>query len=321
MRSLLRSLSLVFTVVLLLSLILMMFGQALAEHSDLPDIEAKALAYVKDVLSIDFAHYNITCESCPLPESPNATYRTDAVTLMLNSSNSMLVINCMFRNGVQYTCDLGVQQGSPTYVRNCSNLLEMARAIIAGHQTQTGVDCSYLLKTLNMVTSTENVTTVTLGNVKLTVCSRVLPMGVLTTGTDGTLHIQADPSNIRSGISFHWMYTGGSDEQFIFSLNFDNGNLCSLCDERIISSFTISQVDDVTAESSINNTAESENGQKQPATQPQSEPIFSPLVILAVASMLGVAPVCVGIVFYHKRHLESEKPASIFVAQDETESF
>jgi hypothetical protein len=290
-------------------------------------LEEKARAYIENVLPLDFAHYTFTNVSYELPEMPNASYRTDAVTFMLNSSDSMLVVNCQSRDGVQYTCDLSVQRGAPAYIRDCSNLLEVARVIIVGYQVQTGIDCSYILKTLDMVTSTENVTTVILGNVKLAVCSRALPIGVLVVGTDGTLHIQADPSNIRNATSFHWLYTGGSEEQSIFFLSFDNGNLCSLHDDRIISNLTISQADedmqpnDVTAESSISNETGRKSSQEQPAIQSQSEPAFSALMTLAAGSVLGATAACVGVMFYRKRHLESKKPTVIHITQDEAESF
>jgi hypothetical protein len=283
---------------------------------------------VEDVLPIDFAHYNITCESYQLPEPPNATYRTDAVTFMLNSSDSMLVMNCMFRNGVQYTCDLGVQQGSPAYVRDCSNLLEVARAIIAEHQAQTGVDCSYLLKTLNLVTSTENMTTVIFGNVKLTASSRALPMGLLTAnGVNGTLHIHPDPSNTRNVTSLRWTCIGDSEEQTIFALDFDNGNLDAFFDGIIIGDFPVSQANDdgeagnVTVESPISYGTKSEGNQEQPAFQSQSESTSFPFMLLVAVSFLGATTACMGAVFHHKRHLKPRKAASIPLTQDEAESF
>jgi hypothetical protein len=290
-------------------------------------IDEKALTYIENVLPLDFTHYIITNTSYELPGLPNSAHRDEAVTFTLNSSDSMLVVNCQFWDGVQYTCDLSVQRGAAAYIRDCSNLLEVARVIIVGHQAQTGVDCSYILKTLDMVTSTENVTTVIFGNVKLAVCSRALPIGVLAVGTDGTLHIQADPSNIRNATSFHWLYTGGSEEQSIFFLSFDNGNLCSLHDDRIISNLTISQADedmqpnDVTAESSISNETGSESSSEQSAIQSQLDPAFSVLVFAAAASVLGVAAACVGIMLYRKRRLESKKPTAFPFTQDEAESF
>lgn len=317
----------VLTIMFVFSFTLLPLAHASTEPSGLLGIEEKALAYIEHVLPLDFAHYQITNDSYELPEMPNATYRTDAVTFTLNSSDSMLVVNCMFRDGVQYTCDMSIQNGSPVYVRDCSDPVKVTRIIIEGHQAQTGVDCSYLLKTLGMVTSTENVTTVILGNVKLTLCSRVFPMGMLTTsGGDGTLHIQVDPSNIRNITSFHWAYNEGSG-QIMFSLDFDNGNLYSLHDERIINDFTISQADDgiearnVTGQSPISNGTKSERSQEQPAIQSQSEPTSSPLVSLAVALVLGAATACVGAVFYHKRHLEPKESSSIPITQDEAESF
>jgi hypothetical protein len=159
----------VFAAMIVLSFVVLTFEQVSAEPLKLPDIEEKALTYVENVLPLDFERYNITCVSYELPESPNATYRTEAVTFTLNSSESMLTVNCLFRDGVQYTCDMRIQEGRPIYNGACSNLVDVVRSILEKHQVQTGVDSTELLRTMDMVDSAEEFRAVTRGNVTLTV--------------------------------------------------------------------------------------------------------------------------------------------------------
>ncbi len=211
-------------------------------HCELQRIDEKALAYIENVLSIDFSHYQITNNSYELPDAPNATYRTDAVTFTLSSSDSLLFVNCMFQDGVQYTCDMRVQYGSPVYVRDCSNLIDVARFLIEGHQNQLGVDCSYLLKMLDGVTTTDNVTTVTLGNLKLVVSKGLIPIGLIT--VNGTMHV--DSSKTHSSTTFNW----ACDDHVIFFIDFECGHLHSLRDERIINNFNIIPVEDSLKEDS-----------------------------------------------------------------------
>ena len=294
-------------------LVFMLFtlGWVSTARCELATIDEQALTYVENVLPIGFAHYQITNNSYELPEMPNATYRSDAVTFILNSSDSLLFVNCMFRDGVQYTCDMRVQRGLPEYVRDCSNLLEVARAIIEGHQSQTGVDCSYLLETLDMVTTTENVTTVTSGNVKLTVSSGHLPIPMGLQMVNGTLHL--DHYETRNVTSFHWASAVGDEEQIIFSLGFDNGNLYSLRDERIINNFSINLVgnspeDKSSLEGTESGRSESTNSHlpgegivgdeiKDQAETGTSQLTFSPPAMFAVVLASGiVASVC--LVFY-----------------------
>ncbi len=210
-------------------------------HCELRSIDEKALIYIENVLPLDFSHYQITNDSYQLPGAPNATYRTDAVTFTLKSSDSLLFINCMFRDGIQYTCDMRVQQGSPVYVRDCSNLIDAARFLIEGHQNQLSVDCSYLLKMLDRVTTTDNVSSVTSGNLKLVVSKGLIPVGGLIT-VNGTLHV--DPSKTRGSTSFNW----ACDNEVIFFIDFECGNLHSLRDERVINNFNIIPVEDTPKE-------------------------------------------------------------------------
>jgi hypothetical protein len=259
-------------------------GTVLTGCCELQSIEDKALTYIKNVLPIDFAHYNVTFGSYELPGSPNATYRTDAVTFMLNSSESILVVNCQFIEEVQYTCDMRVQQGSPIYGRSCSDLVGVAKNIFGKHETQTGMDSSEILRTLDMVSSAEGSETVTLGNVTLTVSQGIIPTGLKS--VDGSLHV--DPSSTNNVTSFRWSWSVDGEDQVWVLLDFENGNLHSIRDDRIFYA--------------IVNRAEKTG---------QVEPEFASSLVAIVAVVLAVAfALCVGIVFYYKRRSRSREVSS-----------
>jgi hypothetical protein len=232
MRNTMKPSSKIIVALLVTPLILATLGQlstACSEPLSPPD---KALAYIKNVLSIDMERYTIMNMSYyELPEPPNSTYRTEAVTYILNSSESMLAVNCMFRNGVQYTCDLRVLSGSPKSDRSYANLVDVAERILEKHQVQTGVDSKELIKMLNMVDPTKNLDNVTLDNVTLIISHGKLPTGGLKM-INGSLHI--DSTTMSDITSFDWMRPiEGTDATFLL-IDFENGVFHSLRDERAI---------------------------------------------------------------------------------------
>jgi hypothetical protein len=289
MMGTMKSSLMVLAAMFVLSFVVLTFGQATAGHSDLQGIEAKALAYIENVLPLDFARYNITYLSYQLPEAPNATYREDAVTFTLNSSESTLTVNCLFRDGIQHTCDMRVQKGSPIYNGACSNLVGVVRSIIEKHQAQIGVDSTELLRTLDRVDSAEEFKAVTLGNLTLTVSQGFVPTGLKM--VNGSLHV--DPSNTHGVTSFKWQYTSDGSYYVPFFIDFENGNFHSLRDERLISGV-------------------SSSGQEE--TGLQSEPPSFPLVPFAAASASGIVA-CLGVVFYFKKRGSSKEPIANSASQ------
>ena len=274
----------VLAVALILLSMTLALGTVLTGHCELQSIEDKALTYIENVLPIDFAHYNVTFASYELPGSPNATYRTDAVTFMLNSSESMLVVNCQFIEGVQYTCDMRVQQGAPIYSRDCSDLVGVAKNIFEKHETQTGMDSSEILRTLDLVSSAEGSETVTLGNVTLAVSHGIIPTGLKS--VDGSLHV--DPSSTHNVTSFRWSWSVNGEEQVMVLLDFENGNLHSIRDDRILYAI-------------VNREEKTE----------QVEPEFASSLVAIVAVVLTLAfALCVGIVFYYKRRSSSREASA-----------
>ena len=223
----------IITALLVTLFILVTFGQLSAAFSEPLSLPDKALAYIENVLPMDMERYTIMNMSYyELPEPPNSTYRTEAVSYILNSSESMLAANCMFRNGVQYTCDLRVISGSPISDKSYTNLVDVTKNILEKHQMQTGVDSTELIKMLSMVDPTKNLDNVTLDNVTLTVSHGRLPTGGLKM-INGSLHV--DSTTMSHITSFDWMRNiEGTDAIFLF-IDFENGVFHSLRDERAIS--------------------------------------------------------------------------------------
>jgi hypothetical protein len=265
-----------------LGLLILVFGQLSTAGSQPVSIEDKALTYVKNVLPLDFARYNTSVRSYELPDSPNATYRTDSVNFMLNSTDStesLLVVNCLFRDGVQYTCDMRVLNGLPIYSKSYLNLVEATRDVIRKHQSQTGVDSTELLRTLDMVDSAEEFRTATQGNITLTVTLGHVPTGLKM--VNGSLHV--DGTKTIGVTSFRWNQMIDEVDQVFFLISFDNGIFHGLRDERIL--YKVEKGEGI-------------------ALQP--EPTTSSLVLIAAGLPSG-AVVGVGLAFYFKKRKASAK--------------
>ena len=280
MKSMMKASSRLFTALLVFSLMLLTFGQLASSQSYSPTVEDKASIYIKKVLPLDFERYNITYVSYELPESPNANYRTEAVTFRLNSSESLLAVNCLFRNGVQYTCDIRVIQGSPIYAELYLNLVDAARTILENHQAQTGVDSTELLRMLDMVKSTEKSITLSQDSITLTVSQGHIPTGLKM--VNGSLHV--DGTKTIGVTTFLWNCTIDGADHVHVSISFDNGIFHGLRDERILSN--------------LNNSEREE--------ELQSETVPSSLAPFAAASMIWVVA-CVGVVFYFKKRSSSTR--------------
>ncbi len=273
------------TAIVVLSFMLMTFVQLAVADSASMNIEDKALAYIKTVLPLDFSHYNITWRSHKLAEYPNGTYRTDSVTFSLNSTDSTesyLAVNCLFRNGVQYTCDMRVMKGSPIYSKPCLNLVEVTRDIIEKHQAQTGIDSTELLSMLDKVKSSEHFSMVTQDNITLTVSQGHVPTGLKM--INGSLHV--DGTKIIIVTSFDWDYTMNGAAHRCFSISFDDGIFHGLRDARILYRIV----------------------DNKEATDPQLETASFSFAVLAAVLPSG-AVVGVSLLIYFKKRKSPEKEA------------
>ena len=229
-------------------------------------VEDKALAYVENVLPVDMSFYTIKSLGVYEPAKlPNSTVRTESVSFTLTSSfGGQLFANCMFNDGVQYSCSF---QGSPISDRQYGSLAEEARSILERHQVQTGVDTTKLARMLDALNLTARVQVVQWGNLKLGVSSSRLATGLKM--VNGSLHV--DPTNTIGITSFDWQVvnTNGTIETYFF-IDFSNDVFHSLYDWHTVaeietsgSPFTVMQFDNTTPVNAPTNSAPADTAPPQ----------------------------------------------------------
>jgi hypothetical protein len=196
--------------------LLVPLGQVSEVHSDLPlpqTLEAKAFACLTDVYPVDLNHYNVTLGAChTLPSASSETFMTQAVDYMLNSSDSSLVANFLFRDAVLYSLSLRVVNGSVVTARSYANLTDAARDFLVEYQAFSGADSTELIRLLGNFDEAKD-TTVTLGNISLSVSHLVIPKAA-------------------NGTTFDWIYTLEGADNASVSLTFDKGAFYSFYDGR-----------------------------------------------------------------------------------------
>lgn len=205
-----------FLVMLVFVVLLVPLGRFSVVHSNLPlpqTLEAMALACLTDVYPVDLNHYNVTLGPCyTLPSASSDTSMTQAVDYMLNSLDSNLVANFLFRDAVLYSLNLRVVNGSVVTARSYANLTDAARDFLVEYQAFSGADSSELIRLLGNFDEAKG-TTVTLGNISLSVSHLVIP-------------------NAANATTFHWIYTMDGADNASVSLNFDKGAFDSFYDGR-----------------------------------------------------------------------------------------
>jgi hypothetical protein len=231
---------------LTLIFMLLTFGQLSVVQAESVSVEDKALAYVENVLPIDMSLYTIKSLGVYEPAKlPNSTVRTESVSFTLTSSfGGQLFANCMFNDGVQYSCSF---QGSPISDKQYESLAEEARIILERHKVQTGVDTTKLARMLDFLNLTAIAHIVRWGNLELGFSNSRLATGLKM--INGALHV--DPTNTIGVTSFNWAVfnTNGTGETYFF-IDFSNGVFHSLYDWHTVgqietsgSPFTVKQFD------------------------------------------------------------------------------
>jgi hypothetical protein len=139
----------------------------------LTGLEAKGLQFIKDVLSIDTAKYNITVSSMNNPTMSIATAEQIAqagsiTQYKLNSSSSAFSISFQFNNNHLTWSNLYIYSGSIIYTQQpSSNLTEAAQNFLTAYQEFSGRNVTDMLQTLQMI-SPANGSTASLGDLRLT---------------------------------------------------------------------------------------------------------------------------------------------------------
>jgi hypothetical protein len=136
---------------------------------------------------------------------------------------------------------------------------------------------------------------------------------------NGTLHVKQVAILVVT--SFHWTCNVDGEEQSVFFMDFDSGNLHSLRDERIYSNVSAS-VNPGKPELEPDPSSTPSATEPAPDVSPsasnldnskneelQSQPTAFPLALVAAASVVGIAVVCVSGVVFHKRRGISKKSA------------
>jgi hypothetical protein len=195
--------------------LLVTLGQLPTAHSDPPPpqtLEANALACLTDVYPVDLNHYNVTLDACYTLSAPSDKSTTQAVNYMLNSPDSNLVADFLFKDAALYQLSLSVINGSIVTARPYTNLTDAAADILAKYQAFSGADSTKLTHLLGKLDEAKGAT-VTSGNISLSVSHLVIP-------------------NAENGSTFDWLYTLDGANSTSVSLTFDNGAFSSLFDCR-----------------------------------------------------------------------------------------
>lgn len=194
--------------------LLVPLGALSTVHSDpLPqNLEARAFACLTDVYPLNLSYYNVTADPVYTLSSASDTFTTQSVDYKLNSPDSNLVANFLFRDGVLYSLSLSVINGSVVTMRTYENLTDSARDFLVKYQAFSGADSTDLIRLLDYFDETKNMP-VTLGNTSLSVSHLVIP-------------------NVENLTTFHWIYTlNGADDTSV-SLTFDNSTFGGFFDSR-----------------------------------------------------------------------------------------
>jgi hypothetical protein len=154
-----------------------LLGQISMVHSDLPitsNLEATALTCLTEVYPVDLTHYNVTLDSSYTLSSPSDPHVTQAVDYMLNSADSNLIANFLFRDASLYSLSLSVINGSVIAAKPFANLTDAAADFLARYQAFSGADSTGMIRLLSLLDETQG-TNVTSGGYTLRVSHLIIP--------------------------------------------------------------------------------------------------------------------------------------------------
>lgn len=177
------------------------------------NLQDKAFACLTDVYPLNLTHYNITRGAFyDLPSAPSDTFTTQAVDYFLNSPDSNLVANFLFKDAVLYSLSLSVINGSVVLARPNDNLTDVVIDFLLKYQAFSSADSTDLIRLLDNFDENKN-TTLTLGNISLRISHLLIP-------------------NLENVTTFHWIYTLNDSDDTSVSLSFDNSTFVGFFDSR-----------------------------------------------------------------------------------------
>lgn len=172
--------------------------------------QKKGLVFIENVLPLDISKYNVTFKPPFAPPPLNATELIE--TYSLESDESMLDVICTFENNVLRICMIDVKKGSVISDRPYASIIDEATSFLMKYQNYTHIYSTEMINMLSNVDLTKN-TTVTSGNLKLTVSNGEFPKGTKTT-------------------SLNWKYVFSNCEYTGLNIDFNNGTFAGLSDTR-----------------------------------------------------------------------------------------
>ncbi|TRZ49745.1 MAG: hypothetical protein D4S01_08010 [Dehalococcoidia bacterium] len=187
---------------------LMQVSSAYSVESTAQDI---ALAFIENALPVDMSKYKATFTKQSQTTNYSGIILSQIVQYTLESEESILVVNCYVKNNVLTGCTLKAKEGQVISDRSYPNLIDAANGFLEKYQTYTKRDSTEMINTLANADTTKN-STVTAGNIKLTISNKVA-LG-------------------DEKISLRWFYTVNGTDYTSLKISFQNGVFRSLRDNR-----------------------------------------------------------------------------------------
>jgi hypothetical protein len=171
--------------------------------------KTEGAAFIKNVLPIDTAKYNITLEK-PI-QSLDDSY---IERYLLQNPENTLGIHVSYKNNILQFCNIYDTKGTILLKNTYLSTVDAALDFLEKYQNYTKNDSSQLISLLQEVNSSEN-RKITSGNLTLTISNGEFPHGTKTN-------------------SFLWTYIIEGCEYTRLTLNFDNGTLGGFGDSRAV---------------------------------------------------------------------------------------
>jgi hypothetical protein len=134
--------------------------------------QTKAIDFMENILPVDLSKYSInTISDAILDGFPLAdnNRKIHDILYELTSENSKLHISFAFEKGVLRTCFITALEGQVITNSRYTDTLDAVKAFLEKYQTYTKIDSSNLIAMLDKVDTTQDFTTITTENVKLTI--------------------------------------------------------------------------------------------------------------------------------------------------------
>ena len=189
------------------------------------ELETRVLDCLTTVYPLNLTHYNITLGTlCTLSPAPPDTFFTQSVGYNLNSPDSNLVADFMFKDGHLYQLSLSIINGSVATERTYDNLTDAARDFLLKYQVFSGAYSTDLIQLLDQYDDEGKSPPIpygrspliTLGNISFWVSHFEVP-------TSGTLSTH-----------YNWLYSLNGADDTAVSVSFANNTFSSFSDWRQI---------------------------------------------------------------------------------------